>query len=172
MTLECCCFQKFILFYLFVGLRDSLVQIMHDYHLQVSLQEGCKKILVSDCYTLIKRQVQSTSKNQTFPVFKWFILAKTRPLSNWPIFDRHQVSTFGKPNKVVGISDERSGIRGPIFGCWLYSTCFVLDISISVKLWHALLLALTTLDKGYSLTWWVAGPYSTCLPGTWCMDKL
>ena len=44
--------------FLLIGLRDSLVQIMHDYHLQVSLQEGCKKILVSDCYSLIQRQVR------------------------------------------------------------------------------------------------------------------
>ncbi|CAB4066503.1 VPS41 [Lepeophtheirus salmonis] len=37
------------------GLRDSLVQIMWDYRLQVSLQEGCKRILNSDCYSLFSR---------------------------------------------------------------------------------------------------------------------
>ena len=39
------------------GLRDSLVQIMQDYRLQVNLQEGCNKILVSDCFTLLQVRV-------------------------------------------------------------------------------------------------------------------
>jgi len=38
------------------GLRDSLVRILQDYHLQISLQEGCKKILVFDTFSLIARQ--------------------------------------------------------------------------------------------------------------------
>ena len=38
------------------GLRDSLVRILQDYHLQISLQEGCKKILVYDTFSLIARQ--------------------------------------------------------------------------------------------------------------------
>eukprot|EP00058_Branchiostoma_floridae_P023305 XP_002608795.1 hypothetical protein BRAFLDRAFT_125598 [Branchiostoma floridae] len=37
------------------GLRDSLVKILQDFNLQISLREGCKKILVSDCYTLMSR---------------------------------------------------------------------------------------------------------------------
>ncbi|XP_071478787.1 vacuolar protein sorting-associated protein 41 homolog [Diadema antillarum] len=37
------------------GLRDSLVKILHDYNLQIMLREGCKKILVSDCFSLMKR---------------------------------------------------------------------------------------------------------------------
>ncbi|XP_076360932.1 vacuolar protein sorting-associated protein light isoform X2 [Tachypleus tridentatus] len=37
------------------GLRDSLVKILQDYNLQISLREGCKKILVSDCYGLLER---------------------------------------------------------------------------------------------------------------------
>lgn len=37
------------------GLRDSLVKILHDYNLQIMLREGCKKILVSDCFSLLKR---------------------------------------------------------------------------------------------------------------------
>ncbi|KFM71721.1 Vacuolar protein sorting-associated protein 41-like protein, partial [Stegodyphus mimosarum] len=37
------------------GLRDSLVKILHDYTLQISLREGCKKILVSDCYALLEK---------------------------------------------------------------------------------------------------------------------
>ncbi|XP_063964242.1 vacuolar protein sorting-associated protein 41 homolog [Lytechinus pictus] len=37
------------------GLRDSLVKILHDYNLQIMLREGCKKILVSDCFSLMQR---------------------------------------------------------------------------------------------------------------------
>ncbi|KAG8177167.1 hypothetical protein JTE90_021761 [Oedothorax gibbosus] len=37
------------------GLRDSLVKILHDYTLQISLREGCKKILVSDCFSLLEK---------------------------------------------------------------------------------------------------------------------
>ena len=63
------------------GLRDSLVRIIHDYRLQVSLkmivfivfynklyfqklslQEGCKKILVADCFTLLCRQFNNAKK--------------------------------------------------------------------------------------------------------------
>eukprot|EP00092_Neocalanus_flemingeri_P033946 GFUD01036912.1.p1 GENE.GFUD01036912.1~~GFUD01036912.1.p1 ORF type:complete len:874 (+),score=241.55 GFUD01036912.1:57-2678(+) len=44
------------------GLRASLIQILRDYKLQVSLQEGCKKILVSDCYSLLCRRVRSAAK--------------------------------------------------------------------------------------------------------------
>eukprot|EP00094_Tigriopus_californicus_P000945 TCALIF_00915-PA protein Name:"Similar to VPS41 Vacuolar protein sorting-associated protein 41 homolog (Homo sapiens)" AED:0.03 eAED:0.03 QI:173/0.5/0.66/1/1/1/3/0/890 len=40
------------------GLRNSLVQIMHDYRLQVSLQEGCQRILVADCFNLLQKQVR------------------------------------------------------------------------------------------------------------------
>jgi len=44
------------------GLRSSLIQILRDYNLQVSLQEGCKKILVSDCYSLLCRRVKTAAK--------------------------------------------------------------------------------------------------------------
>jgi hypothetical protein len=44
------------------GLRDSLIQILRDYNLQISLQEGCKKILVSDCFSLLQRQVRSSNR--------------------------------------------------------------------------------------------------------------
>eukprot|EP01136_Pigoraptor_vietnamica_P007287 Opistho-1_new@41343 len=37
------------------GLRDALVKILHDYNLQISLREGCKKILVSDSVALSER---------------------------------------------------------------------------------------------------------------------
>ena len=36
-------------------LRDSLVKIMHDFNLQISLHEGCDKILVKDCVGLLDR---------------------------------------------------------------------------------------------------------------------
>ncbi|XP_037087843.1 vacuolar protein sorting-associated protein 41 homolog [Pollicipes pollicipes] len=34
------------------GLRDALVQILHDYKVQLDLQENCRRILVSDCFLL------------------------------------------------------------------------------------------------------------------------
>uniref|UniRef100_UPI00398E8932 vacuolar protein sorting-associated protein 41 homolog isoform X2 n=1 Tax=Pristiophorus japonicus TaxID=55135 RepID=UPI00398E8932 len=37
------------------NLRDSLVKILQDYNLQILLREGCKKIIVSDCLTLLKK---------------------------------------------------------------------------------------------------------------------
>ncbi|RDD42694.1 Vacuolar protein sorting-associated protein 41-like protein [Trichoplax sp. H2] len=37
------------------GLRDSLVKILQDYKLQISLQEGCKKILVNDSVLLFDK---------------------------------------------------------------------------------------------------------------------
>ena len=40
------------------GLRDSLVKIMQDYSLQVSLQEGCKNILVGDCLVLFEKLIK------------------------------------------------------------------------------------------------------------------
>lgn len=39
------------------GLKNSLVKLMHDYKLQVSVQEGCQKILVSDYFNLHERLV-------------------------------------------------------------------------------------------------------------------
>ncbi|XP_041045618.1 vacuolar protein sorting-associated protein 41 homolog isoform X1 [Carcharodon carcharias] len=37
------------------NLRDSLVKILQDYNLQILLREGCKKIIVSDCLTLLRK---------------------------------------------------------------------------------------------------------------------
>ncbi|KXJ25131.1 Vacuolar protein sorting-associated protein 41-like [Exaiptasia diaphana] len=37
------------------GLRDSLVKILQDYNLQISLREGCEKILVKDSASLMQR---------------------------------------------------------------------------------------------------------------------
>ncbi|KAK7789046.1 hypothetical protein R5R35_010545 [Gryllus longicercus] len=39
------------------GLQNSLVKMMQDYNLQVSVQEGCKKILVTDYFNLHKKLV-------------------------------------------------------------------------------------------------------------------
>jgi len=44
------------------GLRDSLVQIMTDYRLQVSLQEGCKRILAADCHQMLAKLVKMQAK--------------------------------------------------------------------------------------------------------------
>ncbi|CAH1724595.1 vacuolar protein sorting-associated protein 41 homolog [Aphis gossypii] len=37
------------------GLKDALVKMMTDYNLQVSVEEGCTKIVVSDCFDLHER---------------------------------------------------------------------------------------------------------------------
>lgn len=39
------------------GLKNSLVKMLRDYNLQVSIKEGCKNIVVSDCFDLHKRLV-------------------------------------------------------------------------------------------------------------------
>ncbi|CAB3979402.1 vacuolar sorting-associated 41 homolog [Paramuricea clavata] len=44
------------------GLRDSLVKILQDYNLQISLREGCKKILVKDSVSLMQRATRTRQK--------------------------------------------------------------------------------------------------------------
>lgn len=44
------------------GLKKALVKMMCDYNLQVSVQEGCKKILASDYFNLHERLVRSHDK--------------------------------------------------------------------------------------------------------------
>ncbi|XP_063306712.1 vacuolar protein sorting-associated protein 41 homolog [Pelobates fuscus] len=44
------------------NLRDSLVKILQDYNLQILLREGCKKILVSDSLSLLKKMHKTQSK--------------------------------------------------------------------------------------------------------------
>ncbi|KAH3717295.1 hypothetical protein DPMN_060078 [Dreissena polymorpha] len=44
------------------GLRDSLVKILQDYNLQISLREGCKKILVADSFGLMGRLIKTQKK--------------------------------------------------------------------------------------------------------------
>ncbi|XP_059151993.1 vacuolar protein sorting-associated protein 41 homolog isoform X2 [Physella acuta] len=41
------------------GLRDSLVKILQDYNLQLSLRDGCRKILVADSFNLLERLVKT-----------------------------------------------------------------------------------------------------------------
>ncbi|XP_061193823.1 vacuolar protein sorting-associated protein 41 homolog isoform X5 [Saccostrea echinata] len=41
------------------GLRDSLVKILQDYNLQMSLREGCRRILVADSFNLLDRLVKT-----------------------------------------------------------------------------------------------------------------
>lgn len=44
------------------NLRDSLVKILQDYNLQILLREGCKKILVSDSLSLLKKMHRTQMK--------------------------------------------------------------------------------------------------------------
>ncbi|OWA52572.1 Vacuolar protein sorting-associated protein 41-like protein [Hypsibius exemplaris] len=47
------------------GLRDSLVCILQDYNLQITLREGCKKIMVSDCYQLLVKLLKLRQRGFT-----------------------------------------------------------------------------------------------------------
>lgn len=49
------------------GLRDALVKILHDYHLQISLRTGCQRILVADCSNLLNKLV--STQNAALPVY-------------------------------------------------------------------------------------------------------
>lgn len=49
------------------GLRDALVKILQDYHLQIELLTGCQRILVSDGSNLLKKQV--ATQNAGLPVY-------------------------------------------------------------------------------------------------------
>ncbi|ELU13950.1 hypothetical protein CAPTEDRAFT_174173 [Capitella teleta] len=44
------------------GLRDSLVRILQDFNLQMSLREGCKKILISDCFLLLQKLIKTQKR--------------------------------------------------------------------------------------------------------------
>ena len=44
------------------GLQKSLVKILQDYNLQISLLEGCQKILVNDSFNLFQRHVKTQRK--------------------------------------------------------------------------------------------------------------
>ncbi|KAH9500097.1 Vacuolar protein sorting-associated protein 41 [Bulinus truncatus] len=44
------------------GLRDSLVKILQDYNLQLSLRDGCRKILVADSFNLLDRLVKTQKR--------------------------------------------------------------------------------------------------------------
>ncbi|KAG7161245.1 Vacuolar protein sorting-associated protein 41-like, partial [Homarus americanus] len=49
------------------GLRDALVKILHDYHLQIELRTGCQRILVSDSSNLLHKLI--STQNAAFPVY-------------------------------------------------------------------------------------------------------
>ncbi|MGH0169797.1 UNVERIFIED_CONTAM: hypothetical protein FKN15_078471 [Acipenser sinensis] len=55
------------------SLRDSLVKILQDYNLQILLREGCKKILVADSLSLLKKmqrtQMRGVRVDDTAKVF-------------------------------------------------------------------------------------------------------
>nr|XP_022306822.1 vacuolar protein sorting-associated protein 41 homolog isoform X4 [Crassostrea virginica] len=44
------------------GLRDSLVKILQDYNLQMSLREGCQRILTADSFNLLDRLVKTQKR--------------------------------------------------------------------------------------------------------------
>ncbi|XP_020616436.1 vacuolar protein sorting-associated protein 41 homolog [Orbicella faveolata] len=75
------------------GLRDSLVKILQDFNLQISLREGCKKILVKDSVSLLQRlsKVQqkgvSVDDETKCPVCQGTVIAEdTRRASHVVVF--------------------------------------------------------------------------------------
>lgn len=50
------------------GLMQALVKILQDYNLQISLEEGCKRVLVSDCYSLLEKLHKHQSRG--IPIFE------------------------------------------------------------------------------------------------------
>ncbi|KAK3862858.1 hypothetical protein Pcinc_031314 [Petrolisthes cinctipes] len=49
------------------GLRDALVKLLHDYHLQIELRTGCQRILVADGSKLLNKLV--TIQKAAIPVY-------------------------------------------------------------------------------------------------------
>lgn len=47
--------QRIAFGYEIPGLKNSLVKMLRDYNLQVSVKEGCTNIIVSDCFDLLQR---------------------------------------------------------------------------------------------------------------------
>ncbi|KAL5007431.1 hypothetical protein ScPMuIL_016237 [Solemya velum] len=75
------------------GLRDSLVKILQDYNLQISLREGCRKILVADSFHLLERIIKtqrrglSVDNHQTCHICQQRILVNDlRYVSNVIVF--------------------------------------------------------------------------------------
>ncbi|KAK7067619.1 Vacuolar protein sorting-associated protein 41, partial [Halocaridina rubra] len=54
------------------GLRDALVRILHDYHLQIQLRTGCQTILAVDGSNLLAKQV--ATQNAAMPVYSKYKL--------------------------------------------------------------------------------------------------
>lgn len=57
------------------GLKNALVKMLYQYNLQVSVQEGCQKILVSDYFNLLKKLVKTQQKGSFYDLI-WFELLK------------------------------------------------------------------------------------------------
>jgi len=99
------------------GLRDSLIQILRDFNLQICLQEGCKKILVSDCYSLLQRRIKASSKGVkvdtgvTCPVCSGGLLLKDPSrMENIVVFNcRHAYHADCLPDDNVCTLCSRSG---------------------------------------------------------------
>ena len=47
------------------GLMESLVRILQDYRLQVTLEDGCCRVLHADCYQLMERAYRGRARAQT-----------------------------------------------------------------------------------------------------------
>ncbi|KAK7109649.1 hypothetical protein V1264_013653 [Littorina saxatilis] len=103
------------------GLRDSLVKILQDYNLQISLREGCRKILVADSFNLLERLVKTQRKaifledSQTCPVCAQQVLVQdVRFASNLVVFHcRHTFHEDCLPVSVTSCTICSSQKRSP-----------------------------------------------------------
>ncbi|PVD30846.1 hypothetical protein C0Q70_10121 [Pomacea canaliculata] len=98
------------------GLRDSLVKILQDYNLQISLREGCRRILVADSFNLLERNVRTQRKaifvneSQMCPVCgQELIVNDLRLASNILVFNcRHTYHEDCLPTAVVSYYESDS----------------------------------------------------------------
>ncbi|XP_076460755.1 vacuolar protein sorting-associated protein 41 homolog [Babylonia areolata] len=104
------------------GLRDSLVKILQDYNLQISLREGCRKILVADSFNLLERMVKTQRKailiddSQSCPVCsEQVFVTDVRYASNLVVFHcRHAFHEDCLPmSSVMSCTICSSQKRGP-----------------------------------------------------------
>ena len=75
------------------GLRDALVKILQDYHVQSSLLEGSKKIISGDCLNLMDKQIRivrqgvSVEENQKCLVCEGLLISGLNLLRRLKVFE-------------------------------------------------------------------------------------
>ena len=83
------------------GLMQALVKILQDYNLQTELEDGCRRVLVSDCYSLYRNYYDSTGEVYMLPticlchgcqrkIFARGLLLSNHSLSSYDILSIHR----------------------------------------------------------------------------------